>query len=445
MNCRKAALAALSILVALPVVVVGQQAAQNAASPAAPVSVEEIVMRQVDDEYGRAVELLRKAVNINSGTMNLAGVRQTGDLFAAEFAALDFEVEWIDGAPFGRAGHLVATRERQGPKILLIGHLDTVFDIESPFQEYEQVDEYSARGPGTTDMKGGNVVIVQALRALDAAGVLDEVSVKVVLTGDEELQGSPRELRVEALVRAAIWADLAIGFEDGDSDPATAVISRRGTSGWKLEVGGKPNHSSQIFQDGYGYGAIFEAARILTAFQEALSDEPNLSFNPGMIAGGTEVVRDDAASRASAYGKSNVIAETAFVRGDLRTISVEQRENVKSIMRAIVEEHLPTTSATIEFSDGYPPMAPSEGNQRLLQMLDAVSQEFRLGAIAAVNPRNAGAADISYAAEYVDMAIDGVGLMGSGGHTVDETADLRTMTQQAKRIAILMYRLAGQQ
>jgi glutamate carboxypeptidase len=442
MNCKAAV---MTMLVALPIFGASQGPAQETTSNAAPVSVEEIVMRHVDEEYGRAIELLEKSVNINSGTMNLEGVRQTGELYAAEFAALGFDVEWIDGAPFARAGHLLATRERRGPKILLIGHLDTVFDTHSPFQEFEKVDEYSARGPGTTDMKGGNVVMIQALRALDAAGVLDDISVKVVLTGDEELQGSPRELRIEALVRAAIWADVAIGFEDGDSNPATAVISRRGTSGWKLEVGGKPNHSSQVFQPGYGYGAIFEAARILTAFQEALSSEPNLSFNPGMIAGGTEVVRDDAASAASAYGKSNVIAETAYVRGDLRTISIEQRENVKTIMRAIVEEHLPDTTATIEFSDGYPPMALSEGNQRLLKMLDAVSREFGLGAIEAVNPRNAGAADISYAAEYVPMAIDGVGLMGSGGHTVDEVADLRTLTQQAKRVAILMHRLAEQQ
>lgn len=438
-------IAALAIMLASPMLATGQEPAPNEASVAAPVSVEEIVMRQIDDEYSRAIDLLKRSVNINSGTMNLDGVKKTGELFAAEFSALGFEVEWIDGAPFGRAGHLVATRERKGPKILLIGHLDTVFEPDSPFQVYEQVDEHSARGPGVTDMKGGNVVMVQALRALDAAGVLDDISVKVVLTGDEEMQGSPRERRVEALTRAAIWADVAIGFEDGDGDPATAVISRRGTSGWKLEVGGKPNHSSQIFQPGYGYGAIFEAARILTAFQDALSGEPNLSFNPGMMAGGTEVVRDDAASRASAFGKSNVIAETAFVRGDLRTISVEQRENVKTIMRAIVEENLPETSATIEFTDGYPPMAPSEGNRRLLQLLDSVSREFGLGAIKAVNPRNAGAADISYAAEYVSMAIDGVGLMGSGGHTVDEVADLRTLTQQAKRVAILMYRLAGQQ
>jgi glutamate carboxypeptidase len=221
MNCKTAMMTMLVALPTLPISGAAQEAAQERTSNAAPVSVEEIVMLQIDEEYGRAIDLLEKSVNINSGTMNLEGVRQTGDLFAAEFVTLGFEVEWIDGAPFARAGHLLATRERRGPKILLIGHLDTVFDTHSPFQAFEKVDENSARGPGTTDMKGGNVVMIQALRALDAAGVLDDISVKVVLTGDEELQGSPRELRIEALVRAAIWEVVGSGFGFADSNTAT--------------------------------------------------------------------------------------------------------------------------------------------------------------------------------------------------------------------------------
>jgi glutamate carboxypeptidase len=111
-------------------------------------------------------------------------------------------------------------------------------------------------------------------------------------------------------------------------------------------------------------------------------------------------------------------------------------------MREIVADHLPMTDASIEFGDGYPPMAPSEGNYALLDIFSKVSEDLGFGAVAAVNPRNAGAADISFVANDVEMAMDGVGLMGSGGHTLDEVADLRTLDQQTKRVAVLLYRVS---
>lgn len=407
-----------------------------------PVSAEDIMINHVDEEYVRAVALLEASVNINSGSMNFAGVKAVADNLAPEFEELGFSVEWIDGAAFGRAGHLVASRGDRGPKILLIGHLDTVFPVESEFQRFEIFDEHFARGPGTTDMKGGNVIMIQALRAMRAAGVLDDVSVRIVLTGDEELSGNPKTLRSAALVDAGVWADYAIGFEDGDGNPATAVIARRGSTGWLLTTSGTRAHSSQIFQPEFGDGAIFEAARILNEFRTELSQEPNLTFNPGVILGGTDVVHDDAGNRGTAFGKGNVISSAVTVSGDVRAISPEQLEFAKREMRAIVAQHLPKTNASITFDDGYPPMAPAEGNYALLKLFNEVSLDLGLGEIAAVNPRNAGAADISFVASEVEMAMDGVGLMGSGGHTLDEVADLRTLPVQTKRVAVLMYRLS---
>ena len=226
------------------------------AQSSVPVSTDEVIVNHIDEEVERAISLLEKSVNINSGSMNFAGVRAAGDLLVPEFEELGFTTEWIDGAPFGRAGHLVAHRDGSGPKILLIGHLDTVFPVDSPFQKFEIVDEHFARGPGTTDMKGGNVIMIHALRALRAAGILDDISVKAIFTGDEELSGNPKSLRSAALVEGGIWADYAIGFEDGDGNPETAVIARRGSSGWTLAVTGTRAHSSQIFQPEFGDGAI---------------------------------------------------------------------------------------------------------------------------------------------------------------------------------------------
>jgi glutamate carboxypeptidase len=121
---------------------------------------------------------------------------------------------------------------------------------------------------------------------------------------------------------------------------------------------------------------------------------------------------------------------------------VQQLEQTRARMREIVAKSLPQTSSQIEFTDSYPPMAPTEGNRKLLSMYDAVSRDLGFGPVTAVNPRRAGAADISFAADHVDMAIDGLGLLGGGSHTPEEFADLRTYKIQAQRLAVLLHRLA---
>ncbi|MFI5209307.1 MAG: M20/M25/M40 family metallo-hydrolase [Gemmatimonadales bacterium] len=405
---------------------------------------ERQIVSSVDAHMADARTLLERVVNINSGTMNFAGVRAVGDMFRSELDALGFTTRWIDGAPFNRAGHLVAERGKQGPKVVLIGHLDTVFEPESPFQKLTWIGDTAATGPGALDMKGGDVVMLQSLKALAAAGVLDRLRITVVLDGDEELTGEPQELARQALRDAAQGADAALGFEDADGDPRHIVIARRGTSGWTLKAKGTPAHSSQIFQEEVGDGAIFEIARILDGWRTRLAGEEFLTFNPGVALGGTLVSYDADHSGGSAFGKDNVIAEWATATGDLRTISVGQREQAKVAMQAVVDDSLPHTSATLTFEDGYPPMAPTEGNKQLLALYDSVSQDLGFGPVSAVDPRRAGAADVSFIADLVPMIIDGLGMKGHGDHTVDEYADMTTFPMQIKRAAVVLSRLAEQ-
>ncbi|MBT7950751.1 MAG: M20/M25/M40 family metallo-hydrolase [Gammaproteobacteria bacterium] len=406
-------------------------------------AVENKILRHIDSQEAEAVMLLQKAVNINSGTMNFAGVKKVGGLFINELNSLGFETSWVDGGEFKRAGHLFGKRGDKGLKILLIGHLDTVFAKESHFQSYGELPGNKLKGPGTTDMKGGDVIIIYILRALQAAGVLDNISVQVVMTGDEESRGTPQSVANKILIDSAKWADVALGFEDGDGDPKTAVISRRSASRWTLNVTGKPAHSSQIFRDDIGYGAIFEASRILDQFRTKLSTIPNLTFNPGLIVGGTDIAQTETVSHWSAFGKSNVIAQSVMVSGGIRAVSPEQLVMARQEMQSIVTANLTHTKATLVFSDGYPPMAPTEENKKLLSMYNIISLELGFGEVVAVDPRRAGAADISFTAEHVDMAMDGLGLMGEGGHTDEEIADMNTFTQQMKRSALLIYRLSS--
>lgn len=412
-----------------------------AAAGAAPSDAERAVVRGVRAQEERSIALLEQIVDVNSGTMNFAGVRKVADLLRPHFEALGFEVRWVDGAPFGRAGHLVAEHDGPGRHILLIGHLDTVFELNHPFQRFERVDAHTARGPGTSDMKGGIVVALAALGALKQANALDGLHVTIVMHGDEEESGVPIALARQTLVEAAKAADVAIGLENAADDPATAVTARRGYTGWRVDVKARSAHSSQIFAEEVGAGAVYELARILSAFY-ALHGEEHLTFNPGLVAGSTQLNFDPKMSHAETFGKDNIIAPVSVATGDLRTITTEQRERTKERMRKIVEANLPQTSATISFNDTYPPMSPTAGNRKLLAMYDAVSRDLGFGPVTSVNPRNAGAADISFAADHVDMAIDGLGLLGGGAHTPDEFANLRTFQTQAQRLAVLLLRLA---
>ncbi|MDA0706211.1 MAG: M20/M25/M40 family metallo-hydrolase [Proteobacteria bacterium] len=396
----------------------------------------------IDAHAEEANALLEETVNIGSGTMNQAGVRAVGAVMRRELDALGLDTEWIEMPPeVNRAGHLFARQEGQGKKFLLIGHLYTVFESDDEFQSYRREGNV-ARGPGVDDMKSGNVVIVYALKALQEIGALDDLSVVVAYTGDEEQAGQPVSISRKDLVEAGKWADISLGFEAAINADGVdwATVSRRSASSWVLSVTGKQAHSSGVFNESTGAGAIYEAARILMDFYNELRDEEFLTFNAANIQGGTDVEFDEQLNRGSAFGKTNVVPRTAIVAGDLRAISGEQIERVETRMQEIVARNLPHTSASIRFFDKYPPMAPTAGNRRLAAELSRINEALGRGPMSELHPLRRGAADISFVAPYTD-GLAGMGALGDGGHTPDESLDLSSMSLAIKRAAILIYRL----
>ena len=417
--------------------------AQGQNRPQTLSKTEQRIVSGVDSDVPEGLALLERLVNINSGTMNFAGVRQVAEALRIELEAVGFRVRWVSGAAFGRAGHLIAERDGSGPRMLLIGHLDTVFEPTSPFQKYEKISDTTARGPGVIDMKGGDVIMVQAFKTLRKAGVLNQMSITAVFSGDEESAGRPLELARAELTAAARKSKYAIGFEDGSGDPHTAVISRRGSTSWTLASTGTPAHSSQIFRSDIGAGAIFESARVLDQFRTQLSSEQYLTFNPGYAIGGTDVQVDSTQPGGLAYGKSNVVSKAMMVSGDIRALSPEQLAKAKATMTSITKSSLPHTTSEIKFDDGYPPLAPTEGNRKLLAVYDKVSRDLGMWPVVAVDPMRAGAADVSFAAPYIPMALDAIGLAGWDDHTDKETADLRMFGPLIKRAALFLYRLSS--
>jgi len=413
------------------------------ATPAqARLAPEERRMAQtVESESTRSVALLERLVNRNSGTLNLAGVRAVGDMVRVELEPLGFNVRWIDMAETGRAGHLVATHRGPGRNILLIGHLDTVFEPDSPFQAFARSGN-RATGPGIGDDKGGIVVIVAALRAMQAAGTLRAANITIVLTGDEERPGAPIAAARRDLIEAGRIADYALEFENLaiENGRDFGTVARRSSTSWTLTASGRTGHSSGVCGAELGCGAIYELARILDSFRRELA-EPNLTYNVGVMAGGTPAAIDADGFRATASGKTNIVAEAAIARGDIRTLSAEQEARVRAAMQAIVAQHLPRTDATLVFSeDGYPPMAPTAGNRALLARLNIVNRDLGLAEMAEYDPARRGAADSSFVAGDVDT-LAGLGAGGGGAHAVGEWLDLDTIPRQAKRAAILITRL----
>ncbi len=420
-----------------------------ASTPLAPcraaglTDVERSISSFIGAHREEAIELLARQVDINSGTMNAAGVRAVGRELEAELRALGFDTRWIEQpAELERGPHLFARRQgNRGRSVLLIGHLDTVFEPDSPFQRFER-DGSIGRGPGAADMKGGNVVILYALKALHSVGALDGADVTVAFLGDEERPGKPLSVARRDLIEAGKRVDVALGFETGVRAEGVeyATVARRSASEWRLEVTGRQGHSSGIFDERLGAGAIFEAARILDEFYETVRGEKYLTFNAGLIVGGTEVEYDFEQTRGTVAGKTNIIPRRAVVHGGIRAISEEQLARAQRKMRGIVARHLPETSAEITFTEGYPPMSPTAGNRRLMELYDRTSRDLGLGAIEALDPGRRGAADVSFVAPFAD-ALAGLGVQGRGAHGPDEEVDLESLAVQARRAAVLLYRL----
>mgnify|MGYP000226778793 FL=1 len=404
---------------------------------------EQAISDWVDQHQEQAIALLEETVNIGSGTMNHEGVRAVGDVMARELSALNLDVRWIDmPESVNRAGHLFAKKDGAGAKLLLIGHLDTVFEADDEFQAFNRIGN-TAEGPGISDMKSGNAVIIYALKALAHIHALKNMAITVAYTGDEEKPGRPLNIARKDLLEAGQWADIALGFEgaittEGDD---WATIARRSSSSWLLEVKGRQAHSSAIFSDDVGAGAINEAARILNAFYTQVRGEYGLTFNAGNIQGGTAATYEAASNKGTTFGKTNVVPSHTVVHGGIRALSVEQLKNAKQHMQAIVAKHLPHTEATLSFDDSYPPMAPTEGNKTLALALSKVNEDLGRGAMKTWDPLRRGAADIAFVAPYTD-ALAGLGALGKGGHTPNESLQLDSMALAIKRAAILMLRLS---
>ncbi len=426
----------------------------NAQTAETLTSIEQRMTATIDRNTAADQALLEKLVDINSGTMHLAGVVAVKDVLAPRLEALGFRVRWQPmQIVTARAGDLVAERAcvpgpgKCGKRLLLIGHMDTVFEPSSGFQRYASVPDSGGQivtGPGVSDMKGGLVVMLAALTAMKDAGVLDRAEIRIVLSGDEERFGAPIEKARHDLVEAARQSDVALEFEPSVrlNGRDTVSIGRRSSTTWRVDATGTSGHSSQIFGERLGYGAVYELTRILDAFRQQLREQ-GLTYNVGLLLGGATASLNPEETGGEAAGKPNVVPAAAFAIGDIRTLNNDQTARVQAKMRAIVAQHLAKTDAKITFSEGYPAMAATPAGEALFHEWDQVSVALGLGQVQLGDTMTRGAGDIAFVADYLPGLV-GVGILGEGAHAAGETAYLDSLPRQAKRSAVLMERLIQQ-
>src|SRR3984885_2714813 len=209
------------------------------------------IVAAVNADADDSLKLLEQIVNINSGTLNPSGVRKVADVLRPRFEELGFSCRFIPMEEVHRAGPLVCSRSgSHGKRVLLIGHMDTVFEPSSPFQKFERKGDIAV-APGSEDMKGGLVIILSSLKALHSVGALDGTNITVFLTGDEEKAGDPLSISRRDLIEAGKHRDAALEFEAGvrQAGHEMASIARRSSYSWVLKTTGKTGHSAGIFAD----------------------------------------------------------------------------------------------------------------------------------------------------------------------------------------------------
>ncbi len=399
---------------------------------------ERKLVQAVDALQGEEISALEKVVNIDSGTFDAAGVREVGRFFESELRALGFQTHWIPmPEAMHRAGHLVAERlspKASGKRVLLVGHLDTVFEGQG--HRYQR-DGDVIRGAGVMDMKGGDVVILFALKALESTGLLKDASVRVFLTGDEENPGLPTSESRRDIIEAARQSDVALSFEPSFV-AGTILLGRRGLSTWSLDVSAAQGHSAYVLRERSGAGAIYEASRILDGFRAAFSSG-DVTVNPGLFLGGTDVSYDAAKSAGTSAGKYNVVSRFAVVKGDVRALDATELETAKTRMREIAFASLPKASAKLEFDDIVPPFPVTDGNRSVMKVVDTVGRALGEPALSERDPVMAGFGDVNFVCSLISAA-DGLGVRGSGIHAPEESVDPKSIGPATTRAAVVIHR-----
>jgi glutamate carboxypeptidase len=371
--------------------------------------------------YARYVGDLASLVGIDCGSYTPAGVNRVADAVSGTLKELGASVERIAHVPTDgerQLGDLVIGRlGGSGPRLLLIGHMDTVFEPGTAAQRPFKVDGDRATGPGVSDMKGGLLAGLHGLAALRS--VDRRPSVTFVANPDEEI-GSPFST---AHIRELIGEhDAALVLECARAN-GDIVSARKGIADYEVTITGRAAHAG--VEPEKGRSAILEAANQVIALHALNGRWPSATVNAGVIEGGT---------------RPNVVAATCRIEVDLRASSVSEFEMAAAEMEGIVTRPtLEGVSATLRKAAFHPPMERTPGNARLAELAIKIAAELGFELRDALT---GGASDANTTAAAGLPTLDGLGPVGGDDHSADEWLDLTSVVPRTTLLAALIDRVA---
>ncbi|HWE62142.1 MAG TPA: M20 family metallopeptidase [Chloroflexota bacterium] len=354
---------------------------------------------------------------VDCGTYDKAGVDAAGQIMRVRLATLDAAIEVHDGGAMGDS--LVARWRGNGQaRILLIGHLDTVYPAgwiaDHPFA---MIDD-RVRGPGTADMKGGLLVGLYALEALRAAGFTRYAEITFVLNSDEEV-GSPSSTAL--IAREAQGRDAVLVLEPGRAS-GDIVSARKGVAMFDLHVQGRAAHAGVEPQK--GRSAILELAHQTIALQSLNDMAPGLTVNVGVVQGGT---------------RGNVIAAEALARIDVRARTRADLDAVIAAMHEhIAQRHVPDTVSILSGGITHPPM---ERTPAVAQLVAWCQEAARATGFTVRDTETGGGSDGNTTAALGIPTLDGLGPVGGNAHSPDEYVMLSSIVPRTAMMAGLIQRI----
>lgn len=397
---------------------------------------EHDLIRWLDTEENNMLALVETLTNINSGTLNKEGMNKVSTLLGRELAALGFGLTTLPGELIEMpscpgsdynidvADHILATKEGTGKPLLLMGHMDTVFPPDSPFQTFSRNGDVMA-GPGVADMQGGLVVMIYALKALQEAGKLDDLAITVLLNSDEEIGSLSSRKYLEEQARLH---DYGLVYESSGAN--NLVRQRKGLGQARFVVNGKASHAGGAHEQ--GRSAIKELAYKIVEIERITDYESGVTVNVGVINGGEA---------------RNTIAPCAEALIDLRYPTPQQGLDAVNQFEAIFDSVLsyPVESGEITTTSltnlHRPPKIPTAESDHLLERTIAIGRLLgqELGVI-----DSGGGTDGSLTQAVGLPTLDSLGVSGSGAHSNREQARVSSLVERAKLSAVLIHRLSAE-
>jgi glutamate carboxypeptidase len=365
------------------------------------------------------LDLLKQVVNVDSGTGDVAGGRKVAGLLVPRLKALDMDVETVAAEAPDLPENIVATLKGTGRgRILMIGHIDTVFGPGTVAKWPFRIADDRATGPGVSDEKGGVIEGLYALQILHDLGFRDFGRITFLIETSEE-RGSPG---TKALIKRQVAdADVELNLEPGDP-PDLLTVWRKGSTTFHIEVKGRAAHAGVAPQE--GRNAAVELIHQVQADDVFPKSGEGLTANLTLI---------DAGSR------ENIIPEHASAAINVRVRDKTDFERVEQTFRAnAARTQVPDTTVTVSRTPAYPPLATNPGTDALAARAEAIYAGIgrKLG-----RGGNGGASESALAYEAGVPALDGLGPVGGGFHSDKEFLDLKTLTPRLYLLTKLLMDL----